>query len=189
MMKIAGLVVLTVAGMPTSPTVADTEAREGNLRLTPEQVLRREKCRAVWQATAPWSYSRELSDYFVAEHERQGIAAEWWYSLAWGKANFGLTLGKRAPGLCYGPMDVKWPNGAKAAGAKRPDDLRNPYTNIRAYCSLAGHWHRTTGRSGFRLLAITFYPARPHEYPRWRPVEKQHQAILTRWYAKRGEAK
>lgn len=188
-LKIAGLVALTVAGGSTSPTAAGPTTRQPSIRPTPEQVLRREKCRAVWQATAPWSYSRELSDYFVSEHERLGIAAEWWYSLVYGKANFGLTIGKRAPGLCYGPMDVKWPNGAKAAGATKPDDLRNPRTNIRAYCALASHWHRTTGRTGFRLLAITYYPARPHEYPRWRPVEKQHQAILAKWYAKRGEAK
>jgi len=30
----------------------------------------------------------------------------------------------------------------------------------------------------------TVYPARPMRYHRWRPVEREHLAILKRWQAK-----
>jgi len=145
---------------------------------------RRAKCRVVWQASAPWSYSPGLADFFVGEHERRGIGPEWWYSLVYGKGNFGLTIGKRAPGLCYGPLDVKWPGMAREVGARCPNDLRNPRLNIKAHCAEMAYYHRKTGREGFALLATVFYPASPREYSRWRPVEKQHRAILAKWQAK-----
>jgi hypothetical protein len=152
-------------------------------RPTPER-LRRHKCRALWQAVAPWSYSPELADYFCIHHELAGIETEWYWSLVYGFSNFGLTLRSQAPGLCYGPMDVKWPGFARQVGATEPDDLLDPRTNIRAHIAEASYYHRRTGRTGIALLSTVFYPASPREYHRWRPTDARLRRILATWYRK-----
>jgi len=156
--------------------------------LTADQLARRAKCRRLWRAFAPWSYSDDLADYFVAEHERLGIGDQWYWSLVYGFSTFGLTTGKCVQG-CYGPMDQKWPfaRGCRAAcralAAGRPWSprlLRDPYINIRCHVLEMAYYHRRTGRAGLPLLATVFYPARPMEYRRWRPTEAKFRAALAR---------
>ena len=144
------------------------------------------KCRAIWQASAPWSYSPELAEFFVTEHERQCVGDQWWFSLIYGKANFGLTLHSRSPGLCFGPLDVKWPGFARQVGAHKPEDLRDPRLNIRAHVAEMAYYHRRTGETGTSLLARVFYPASPRYYHRWRSVAREHERYLRSWYQKRG---
>lgn len=140
------------------------------------------KARYVWRHIAPWSYRPALADFFVSEHERLGIGPEWPYSLCYGFSNFGLTIGKRAPGKCFGPMDCKWPGFARQAGCKRPDDLRDPYRNITAHCLEMAYYHGRTGETGMALLARVFYPARPMYYHRWKPTWARLLAVLAAGY-------
>ena len=147
------------------------------------QVLRRPKCSYLWQRIAPWSYSPELVEHFCSEHERLGIGDQWYYSLIQGYSQFGLTIGKRAPGLCYGPMDHKWPGFARQAGCKRPDDLRNPRRNITAHCLEMAYYHKRRGETGMALLARVFYPARPRRYHRWKPTDRRFRRLLAEGYA------
>jgi hypothetical protein len=148
-----------------------------------EAAVRRLKCQYLWQQVAPWSYSPALSDYFVEQHELAGMPDQWYWSLVYGFSNFGLTLGHTAPGLCYSPMDVKWPGYARQVGAKRPEDLRDPHLNIRAHVAEMACYHRTTGREGLALLSMVFLPAHPREYHRWRPTDARFRKLLSTWYA------
>ena len=148
------------------------------------QQERRAKCAYIWQRVAPWSYNPKLVEHFVAEHERLGIGPEWFASMAYGMANFGLTIGKRAPGRCFGPMDVKWPGYARQAGCRRPDDLRDPYRNITAHCLEAREGVRR-GHEGLALCRWIMYPARPHDWGggRFRKAWARHQRIVAEGYA------
>jgi hypothetical protein len=163
-------------------TLASCVAAAGEGAVHQERVA---KCRAVWASSAPWSYSPALCEFFVSEHERQGIGDQWFWSTVYSKANFGMTLRKRAPGPCYSPMDCQFGSYARQAGARRAEDLRDPRLNIRAHVTeMAAHHHRY-GETGMALLARVFYPARPMRYHRWPRVEREHRAILAKWYAKK----
>lgn len=169
------LLVVPLAGGHTQTTGAETDSLKAQ---------RRAKCAYLWQQVAPWSYRPWLVEHFIAEHERLGIEAEWYSSMIYGSTQFGLTIGKRAPGLCYGPMDVKWPGFARKAGCTKPDDLRDPRVNVTAYCEEAAHYHKRTGETGMALLARVFYPAAPCYYHRWRPADRRFRALLAGAYAK-----
>lgn len=147
-------------------------------------LIRAAKCRAIWQSVAPWSYSAGLADYFCLQHELAGIPDQWYWSLVYGYSNFGLTIRSRAPGRCYGPLDVKWPGFARRVGARKPDDLLDPELNIRAHVAEMAYYHRRTGRTGLPLLATVFYPAAPREYHRWRPTDRRFRQVLSTWYRK-----
>lgn len=149
-----------------------------------EKVLRRAKCAYLWQRVAPWSYSPEIVEHFCAEHERMGIGPEWLASLTYGMANFGLTIGKRAPGLCYGPMDVKWGGYARRAGCRRPDDLRDWRRNITAHC-LEARVGVGKGYRGQALCRYIMYPARPHDWGggRFRQTWQRCLRLLAEGYA------
>lgn len=148
------------------------------------EAQRRAKCAYLWQQVAPWSYRPWLVEHFIGKHESLGIGPEWYYSMIYGSTQFGLTIGKRAPGLCYGPMDVKWPGFARKAGCTKPDDLRDPRLNVTAYCEEAAYYHKRTGETGMALLARVFYPAAPRYYHRWRPADRRFRALLAGAYAK-----
>jgi len=146
--------------------------------------LRRTKCAYLWARVAPWSYSKGLCEFFVSEHERAGIPAEWYWSLVYGFANFGLRIGQRAPGQCFGPMDVKWPGMARQAGVKRPNDLRDPRVNIHAHVLEMAYYHRQTGETGMALLARVFYPASPRRYHRWVPTDRRFRKLFKDYHRK-----
>ena len=42
--------------------------------------LRRIKCAYLWARVAPGSYTKALCEFFVSEHERIGLSADWYYS-------------------------------------------------------------------------------------------------------------
>jgi hypothetical protein len=158
-------------------------------QLTPEDlhILRVAKCAAVWKAMAPWSYSQQIVAHFIGEHERLGIGSEWFSSFTYGFANFGLTVGKRAPGLCYGPMDVKWGGShSRRAGARRPDDLRNWRINITAHCLEAQEGVRR-GHEGLALCRWIMYPAAPTDWGggRFRRTWARGQSVIADWYCSR----
>ena len=150
--------------------------------LSDAQQQRHAKADYLWRTAAPWSYSPRLVEHFIAEHERLGIGPEWYWSAVYGFSNFGLTVGKRAPGLCYSPMDVKWPGFARQAGCRRPNDLRDPYYNVTAHCLEMAHYHGRTGETGMALLARVFYPARPMRYHRWADTDRRFRGLLGEWY-------
>jgi len=161
--------------------------------------LRRTKCRVLWLAAAPWSFDPELCDFLVAEHERQGIPAQWYWSLVYGMGNFGLMIGTLDDtGTCYGPFDCKWgwAQGQRRAClellpvpcAWRPAVLRYPRVNIRCHTAEMAYYHRRTGRTGLRLLAKVFLPAAPCEYGRWRPTDRQFRRYLSQFYRKQQAA-
>lgn len=146
--------------------------------------LRRAKCAHLWQTVAPWSYSPEIVEFFIGEHERLGIGSEWLASFTYGFANFGLTIGRRAPGLCYGPMDVKWGGShSRRAGARRPEDLRDWRLNITAHCLEAQEGVRR-GHEGLALCRWIMFPARPHDWGggRFRRTWARCTSIIADWY-------
>jgi len=149
--------------------------------------LRLAKCRYLWQHVAPWSYRDDLSAFFVSEHERAGIGPEWFASMVYGHANFGLTLRKRAPGLCFGPMDVKWPGYARQAGCDEPADLLDPWRNIRAHV-LEAKEGVGLGYSGLALCRWIMYPARPTDWGggRFRRTWARCESVLSDFYCERG---
>ena len=182
---IAGLALALVSITPAQPQ-QDTRPCEVDVPradpadLSPDQVARRDKCQYLWARVAPWSYSPEIVEHLIAEHERLGIGPEWPYSFCYGFSNFGLTIGKRV-GPCYGPMDVRreW---ARACGFA-PNDLRDPLINITCHVREMALYHDKTGETGMALLARVFYPARPMYYRRWRPTWRRMITLLSAGYA------
>jgi hypothetical protein len=156
-----------------------------------EHELRVSKCTRLWQTFAPWSYSADLVKFFISEHERRGIADQWYYSMIYGMANFGLRIGAIAPGDCYGPMDVKWPYCARSDAAyviKGPwgrSALKDPYVNIACHAGEAAR----TGRRGMYMLRTVFYPAAPYGRacnawaPQWDKWDRKFSACIDRGYS------
>lgn len=123
-------------------------------------------------------WTPELVEFFITEHEKygKGFASVWIYSISYSLSNFGLQCGSRAPGRCYGPMDVKapipqyrrnaclplinsmWPNSSRYDYL-----LRNPKVNIRCHVLEAyGMYQR--GYRGIRIMEAVFYPAAPRDW-------------------------
>lgn len=140
------------------------------------------KCAYLWQQMAPWSYKPEIVAHFISEHERRGIGDQWFASFVYGFANFGLRLNAKAPGGCYGPMDVKWSSGyGQKAGCVKPDDLRDWRKNITAHC-IEARVGVKRGHRGLALCKYIMYPARPHDWGggrfrnTWEKAERQLRA-------------
>lgn len=183
----AGMLLSTLAGISGASHSQQAEARVPDVTTdaAPDaKVLRRAKCAYLWQRMAPHSYSPEIVEHFISEHERMGIGPEWLASLTYGFANFGLRLNKRAPGLCYGPMDVKWGGYARRAGCRRPDDLRNWQLNITAHC-LEARVGVGKGYRGQALCRYIMFPARPHDWGggRFRRTWQRCLRLLAEGYA------
>lgn len=174
------LVVAVLLFVPFTGGKAQTSATGDG---SPE-AQRRAKCAYLWQEIAPWSYRPWLVEHFIGEHETLGIGPEWYYSMIYGFTQMGLTIGSRSAGLCYGPMDVKWPGMAREVGCTRPDDLRDPRANVAAHCREMAYYHRRTGETGMALLARVFYPASPRYYHPWAPADRRFRALLSGAYAK-----
>lgn len=130
------------------------------------------KCGAAWRELAPWSYSHELVQFFVAEHERVGMGEYWALSMCTGLEAWGLRLRVEKSGA-YSPMDQRYYNGfgrscydecrdLLAPGmAWNEDVLLDPRVNIRCHVEELAYWHRRTGRTGYSLLRKVFLPANP----------------------------
>lgn len=174
------LVVAVLLFVPLRGGQAQTSATG----LDSPEAQRRAKCAYLWQTVAPWSYRPWLVEHFIAEHEHLGIEGEWYYSLIYGFTQMGLTIGSRAPGRCFGPMDVKWPGKAREVGCTRPGDLRDPLANVAAHCREMAYYHNKTGETGMALLARVFYPAAPRYYHRWKPADRRFRALLKGAYEK-----
>ena len=138
--------------------------------------LRVHKCRAIVQALYPDSGFLPYCEFFISEHERQGIAEEWQWSLAYGGANFSLRVGGIAPGNCAGPMDVK----------HRPL-VTDPEANIAWHCREMAYYHKR-GRHGYRLVKTVFLPRAPRDWGHRRILRtyRRHVQTITEAY-RRGE--
>ena len=118
--------------------------------------LRVKKCERLVLTFADYGDSRAAFlphvEFFISEHERLGMAGEWYWSLVYGYANFGLRCYATAPGGCAGPMDVKhWPR------------ITDPEANIRWHCAeMAGFYRR--GVRGRDLCESVFYPKKPRDW-------------------------
>ncbi len=186
----AQVVVTSPAGAEPAEAVAAPDAEAQAIH-----DLRVRKCERLWQTFAPWSYSEDLVDFFVTEHERRGIADQWYYSFLYGMANFGLRAGATAPGHCYGPMDCKWPYAARAdaahvlEGAWGESALRQPRVNIACHVGEMARHHESTEREGMALLRTVFYPAAPwgratnRWAPQWSKWDRRCRACIERGYA------
>lgn len=132
--------------------------------------LRIRKCRAIVRALYPRSGFGPHVEHFIDEHERMGIGDEWQWSLAYGGSNFSLRVGGRAPGRCYGPMDVKgpvptaWRPTHLYTGAWSDSRLLDPRINISVHVAEAAYHHRRTGRTGYRLMQAVFLPGAPRDW-------------------------
>ena len=132
--------------------------------------LRVRKCRVIVDALYPGSGFGPHVEHFIDEHERMGIGDEWQWSLAYGGSNFSLRVGGRAPGRCYGPMDVKGPVPASwrpthlYTGAWSDSRLLDPRINISVHVAEAAYHHRRTGRTGYRLMQAVFLPSAPRDW-------------------------
>ena len=135
----------------------------GAAPLTAAQKQRRVECRVLWQALAPASYRPTLCDYFIGEHERAGIGAEWYASFAYGLANADLALRTVFPGPCFGPMDCQFGSYSRQAGCSCPDDLRDPWRNIRAHVIEA----KVGVGLGYHDLALCRYIMQPGAPTDW----------------------
>lgn len=162
--------------------------------LSPVQEARREKCAAIWGEVAPWSYDEDLTAYWCSEHERQGIAGEWYWSLVYGHANFGLVVGREVNG-CYGPCDVRWAfaqgcrEECRALARGRPWTralLRDPYVNIRVHVAEMCNYRDSNNAHGLTLLRHVFLPAAPgasvvdDQVSLWQQTDQQFRRILRR---------
>jgi hypothetical protein len=175
------LLLLTPLHAQEAPTAQDLRA------------LRIAKAALVWRASAPWSFSPALAERLCSEHERYGIAADWWYSLANARYASGLNprMSYRAGGMwARGLMDCTQRNAPPSAFADLGSaDLFNPHVSIRNHCIEAGQYHQRTGRQGWALQRMVFLPSRPDcqrawaEERKWRRVECTHLRILAQGYA------
>jgi hypothetical protein len=138
--------------------------------------LRVAKCRMIVERLYPRSGFGPYVEFFIDEHERLGMGAEWWWSLVYGGANFSLRVGARAPGNCAGPMDVKhYPL------------VLDPKANIRWHCrEMAGFYGR--GVRGIRLCYSVFLPANPRDWGggRFKRTHRKHLQCIEAAY-KRGD--
>ena len=137
----------------------------------PLHALRVAKCGVVVDALYAGSGFAQHVEFFIAEHERLGIADEWQWSLAYGGANMELRCNYRARNGCAGPMD-------------RPRGPKEPQANIRAHCKEAAYYRRTKGERGYTLAKRIFYPARPHDWGggRIRKAYSRHVQIIEAAY-------
>ena len=187
----AEVVTETPGPAPEAAVAADPEPVDAAQAL---HDLRVKKCSRLWQTFAPYSYSPALVEFFISEHERRGIGDQWYHSFLYGMANFGLRVGATAPGLCHGPMDVKWPYCLRSEAAHvlqgpwGPEALRDPRVNIACHVGEMARHHRATGRRGFALIRTVFYPAAPwggatnRWAPRWHQWDRKCRACIERGY-------
>lgn len=179
-----------LAALLLAATVSQAHAGQGADRTQQQQAIklralriakaeRRAKAAYLWAKLAPWSAKPEIVEHFIAEHERMGIGPEWAASFAYGFANAGLTIGRRFPGKCFSPMDVKWGGSyGKRAGARKPEDLRDWRVNITAHC-LEAQYGASRGYHDLALCRYIMYPARPHDWGggrfrrTWRKMQRE----------------
>jgi hypothetical protein len=145
-------------------------------------------CCYTWQKMAPWSFAVARCEFFVNEHERQGIKGEWPYSFA-----YGMSGSSMRPGMSYsaggmtarGLMDateLQYPRGQclKRFGTT---SLHDPQVSIATHVYQAAGIHRHTGRTGFSLMRAVFLPRAPdggrarQEQRRWESIAKRMEAL------------
>ena len=182
-------------------TAPATNLLERETRALPTDLhdLRVAKCRRLWATFAPWSYDPDLCAFFVAEHERVGLADQWMHSLAYSLVNCGLMTDGSDYHGAYAPCDQRWRNGFASScrvacadlldgRAWREELLRSPRVNIRCHVEELVYWHDRTGRVGYPLLRKVFLPANPDGSlsrgwgSRWPKVMAKFAASITDGY-------
>lgn len=126
--------------------------------------------------------------FLIDEHERQGIGEEWYWSMAYSGANFSMKVGGRAPGRCYGPMDVKGPVPIawrpKHTGSWSDSKLLDPRINIAVHVAEMAHWKKVKGARGYKLVQTVFYPKSPRDWGGGKiaKAERRHRAAIQSAY-------
>jgi len=156
------LATMVVVYADTNKLIAETKANLREIRVL--------KCQHIVKKLYPKSGFLPHVEYFIAQHEKYGIADEWQWSLAYGGANFGLKCNFRARNGCAGPMD-------------RPRGSTNPRKNILAHVEETTRYHRN-GYRGYKLMQVVFYPARPHDWGggKIRKAYNKHVKCLEGYY-------
>jgi hypothetical protein len=146
-------------------------------------------CAYVWQRLAPWSFSVSRCEFFVAEHERQGIAAEWPASWCYGMSGSSMkpSMTYSAGGMtARGLMDATELQYPREQCRKRfgTTSLHDPQVSIATHVFQAAGIHHNTGRRGFSLMRAVFLPRAPdggrarQEERRWRGIAGRMNKLL-----------
>ena len=179
---------LTLAAVLSAATVAAQP-------LTDAQVARRAKCQYLWQRLNATSYTPDRAAFFCHEHELQGIAEEWWYSLIYaysGSDGLNPRMRYSAGGMtARGLMDCTERQYPLDQALRRFGrwDLYDVECSIANHCYQAGCIHRNTGREEYALMRAVFLPRSPdgrrarREQRRWQRIERRHLGLLAAGYA------
>ena len=178
---IAAMFVLTVA--PNADTTTDRPI---------EQVTA--ECGHVWKTLYPWSYSQELADFFIQEHNRYGFLTYWKRSLVYGACGSSLksNMTYSAGGMTTrGLMDCTQFNASKSEFADMGRvSLHNPKVSIRNHLIEMQEYH-SKGYAGWKLLRKVFIgPKNPNgrramsEYRKWLRKNTKHESVIQSWYDK-----
>ena len=167
----------------------------GTLAAAPQQrPERRGKLDFLWQALNAASYTPARAEFFCREHELQGIAADWWYSLLYAESGSSLE-----PRMTYsdggmtarGIMDCTERQYPLAQALRRFGrwNLYDVECSIANHCFQAGCIHRGTGREGYALMRAVFKPDSPdggrayREQRKWERIERRHLRLLRDYYS------
>ena len=155
---------------------------------------RREKAAYLWQRINADSYSRNLTDFFCREHELQGIADQWWYSLVYCTSGSDLKpamtcsgggMTARGIGDC---TELLYPRD-QARRRFGTTSLHDPQLGIANHVFQAMGLHQSSGAEDWDLMRRVFLPSRHEgaraykEQRRWRGIEKRHLQMLAQGYA------
>lgn len=151
----------------------------------------------VWEHGYAHSYTPQLVDDFVTEHEMVNLGSQAWFSLVYASSGSNLRSGMRN-GRAMGLMDCQWAFISGYRGRRpdlvkgRPWDRRllmDPRFSIWSHCEELAFYHQRTGRLGWALQRCVFLPAAPdgertmrEQRRRWQPIEKRHLKLLSRYY-------
>lgn len=154
-----------------------------------ESELRRAKCAYLWARVAPWSYSKGLCEFFVAEHERAEIGSEAYWSLVYGYSGSDLkpSMVCRGGGMtALGIMDGTELHLSVAQCRRRfgTANRANSWVSIASHVAQVAGLHRSRGREGWSLMRAVFLPSRPdgarakREQRRWLAIDSRFRLIL-----------
>lgn len=153
--------------------------------------LRIRKATIIVRELYPQSGFEPHIPFFIDRHTAAGLSEDWWWSLAYGGANFSLKVGGKAPGGCRGPMDAKlpipkaWRPTDLYSGTWRDSLLLDPRINIAVHVNECVYHHNRRGARGYRLMQTVFYPRSPRDWGGgriWR-THKTHERVIQRAYA------
>ena len=189
-MRAAKLALALACGPASAQGLSPEQAARLPARTSRPEALRRAKCRLLWRTVALWSYSEDLCEFFVAEHERIGLSADWYYSFCNAAHASGLNPRmsfRKGTVWARGLMDCTQRNGPCSAFRDLGScDLFKPRVSIRNHCLEMNSLHRRSGREGWDLQRMVFLPRSPDgwrarkEQRKWQAKDRTFRAILQR---------